>query len=221
MSLFFRPSRLSDGGAMELKLINEQGQAASTLSASDALFGRDYNESLVHQVVVAYQANARSGNRKQKDREEVHHSTKKPFKQKGTGRARAGMTSSPLWRGGGRTFPNSPEENFSQKVNRKMYRAGIASILSQLAREDRLVVVDSFAIEAPKTKLVAQKLKGMGMDSVLVITDGMDENLFLAARNLPNVLVLEAQYADPVSLVRFPRVVMTKGAVAKMEEMLA
>lgn len=206
---------------MELKLINEQGQAASTLSASDALFGRDYNESLVHQVVVAYQANARSGNRKQKDREEVHHSTKKPFKQKGTGRARAGMTSSPLWRGGGRTFPNSPEENFSQKVNRKMYRAGIASILSQLAREDRLVVVDSFAIEAPKTKLVAQKLKGMGMDSVLLITDGMDENLFLAARNLPNVLVLEAQYADPVSLVRFPRVVMTKGAVAKMEEMLA
>jgi large subunit ribosomal protein L4 len=206
---------------MELKLINEQGQAASTLSASDALFGRDYNESLVHQVVVAYQANARSGNRKQKDREEVHHSTKKPFKQKGTGRARAGMTSSPLWRGGGRTFPNSPEENFSQKVNRKMYRAGIASILSQLAREDRLVVVDSFAVEAPKTKLVAQKLKGMGMDSVLLITDGMDENLFLAARNLPNVLVLEAQYADPVSLVRFPRVVMTKGAVAKMEEMLA
>ncbi|MRR50288.1 MAG: 50S ribosomal protein L4 [Rhodocyclaceae bacterium] len=206
---------------MELKLINEQGQAASTLSASDALFGRDYNESLVHQVVVAYQANARSGNRKQKDREEVHHSTKKPFKQKGTGRARAGMTSSPLWRGGGRIFPNSPEENFSQKVNRKMYRAGIASILSQLAREERLVVVDNFAVEAPKTKLVAQKLKGMGMDSVLVITDGMDENLFLAARNLPNVLVLEAQHADPVSLVRFPRVLMTKGAVAKMEEMLA
>lgn len=206
---------------MELKLINEQGQAASTLSASDALFGRDYNESLVHQVVVAYQANARSGNRKQKDREEVHHSTKKPFKQKGTGRARAGMTSSPLWRGGGRIFPNSPEENFSQKVNRKMYRAGIASILSQLAREERLVVVDNFAVEAPKTKLVAQKLKGMGMDSVLVITEGMDENLFLAARNLPNVLVLEAQHADPVSLVRFPRVLMTKGAVAKMEEMLA
>jgi large subunit ribosomal protein L4 len=206
---------------MELKLINEQGQAASTLSASDTLFGRDYNEALVHQVVVAYQANARSGNRKQKDREEVHHSTKKPFRQKGTGRARAGMTSSPLWRGGGRTFPNSPEENFSQKVNRKMYRAGIASILSQLAREDRLVVVENFAVDAPKTKLVAQKLKGMGMDSVLLITDGIDENLFLAARNLPNVLVLEAQYADPVSLVRFPRVVMTKGAVAKMEEMLA
>ena len=131
------------------------------------------------------------------------------------------MTSSPLWRGGGRIFPNSPEENFSQKVNRKMYRAGIASILSQLAREDRLAVVESFAVEAPKTKLVAQKLKGMGLDSVLVITDGFDENLFLAARNLPNVLVLEAQQADPVSLVRFPKVLMTKGAVAKMEEMLA
>ena len=206
---------------MELKLINDQGQAAATVSASDALFGRDFNESLVHQVVVAYQANGRAGNRAQKDRAEVKHSTKKPFRQKGTGRARAGMTSSPLWRGGGRIFPNAPEENFSQKVNRKMYRAGIASILSQLAREDRLAVVESFAVEAPKTKLVAQKLKGMGLDSVLVITDGFDENLFLAARNLPNVLVLEAQQADPVSLVRFPKVLMTKGAVAKMEEMLA
>ena len=206
---------------MELKLINDQGQAAATVSASDALFGRDFNESLVHQIVVAYQANGRSGNRAQKDRAEVKHSTKKPFRQKGTGRARAGMTSSPLWRGGGRIFPNAPEENFSQKVNRKMYRAGIASILSQLAREDRLAVVESFAVEAPKTKLVAQKLKGMGLDSVLVITDGFDENLFLAARNLPNVLVLEAQQADPVSLVRFPKVLMTKGAVAKMEEMLA
>lgn len=206
---------------MELKLINDQGQAAATVSASDALFGRDFNESLVHQIVVAYQANGRSGNRAQKDRAEVKHSTKKPFRQKGTGRARAGMTSSPLWRGGGRIFPNSPEENFSQKVNRKMYRAGIASILSQLAREDRLAVVENFAVEAPKTKLVAQKLKGMGLESVLVITDGFDENLFLAARNLPNVLVLEAQQADPVSLVRFPKVLMTKGAVAKMEEMLA
>jgi large subunit ribosomal protein L4 len=206
---------------MELKLINDQGQAAATVSASDALFGRDYNEALVHQVVVAYQANARSGNRAQLTRAEVHHSTKKPFAQKGTGRARAGMTSSPLWRGGGRIFPNSPEENFSHKVNRKMYRAGIASILSQLAREDRLAVVENFAVEAPKTKLVAQKLKGMGIDSVLLITDNIDDNLMLASRNLPNVLVLEAHRADPVSLVRFPKVLMTKGAVAKMEEMLA
>lgn len=206
---------------MELKLINEQGQSATTLSASDALFGRDFNEALIHQVVVAYQANARSGNRAQKDREQVHHTTKKPFRQKGTGRARAGMTSSPLWRGGGRIFPNSPEENFSQKLNRKMYRAGVAAILSQLAREDRLAVVENFAVDAPKTKLVAQKLKGMGLDSVLVITDNLDDNLLLASRNLPNVLVVEAQQADPVSLVRFPKVLMTKGAVAKMEEILA
>ena len=206
---------------MELKLINDQGQQAATVSASDALFGRDYNETLVHQVVVAYQANGRSGNRAQMTRAEVRHSTKKPFRQKGTGRARAGMTSSPLWRGGGRIFPNSPEENFSQKVNRKMYRAGIAAILSQLAREDRLAVVDNFSVDAPKTKLVAQKLKSMGLDSVLVITDRLDDNLMLASRNLPNVLVLEAQQADPVSLVRFPKVLLTKGAVAKMEEMLA
>ena len=208
---------------MELKLINAQGQAAATMTASDALFGRDFNEALVHQVVVAYQANARAGNRKQKDREEVHHSTKKPFRQKGTGRARAGMTSSPLWRGGGRIFPNTPEENFTQKVNRKMYRAGLAAILSQLAREDRLVVIDDFAMEAPKTRLFAQKLKalGLGSDPVLLVTDSLDDNLALASRNLPNVLVLEAHHADPVSLVRFPKVIFTKGAVATREEMLA
>lgn len=205
---------------MELKLINEQGQSTETLKASDALFARDYNEALVHQVVVAYQANARSGNRAQKDREQVHHSTKKPFRQKGTGRARAGMTSSPLWRGGGRTFPNSPDENFSQKVNRKMYRAGIASILSQLAREDRLVVVENFSLDTPKTKQLAQKLKGMGLESVLVVTDSLEENLYLASRNLPRVLVLEVSEADPLSLIRFPKVLLTKSAVAKIEEML-
>jgi large subunit ribosomal protein L4 len=206
---------------MELKIINAQGQSSATVSASDTLFARDYNEALVHQIVVAYQANARSGNRAQLTRAEVHHSTKKPFGQKGTGRARAGMTSSPLWRGGGRIFPNKPEENFTQKVNRKMYRAGLAAILSQLAREDRLAVVDNFSVDAPKTKLVAQKLKGMGYDSVLVITDSLDENLLLAARNLPNVLVVEPQEADPVSLIRFPKVLITKAAVSKMEEMLA
>lgn len=206
---------------MELKLINEQGQAASTLQASDTLFGRDYNEALVHQLVVAYQANARSGNRAQKDRTDVKHTTRKPWRQKGTGRARAGMSSSPLWRGGGRIFPNSPEENFSQKVNRKMYRAGMAAILSQLAREDRLAVVDSFSVDAPKTKLFAQKLKTMGLDSVLLITDALDENLYLSSRNLPNVLVLEAAETDPLSLIRFKKVVLTKDAVAKFEEMWA
>ncbi|MFA6309906.1 MAG: 50S ribosomal protein L4 [Sterolibacterium sp.] len=205
---------------MELKLINEQGQPAATMSASDALFGRDYNQALVHQVVVAYQANARSGNRAQKDREQVHHSTKKPFRQKGTGRARAGMTSSPLWRGGGRIFPNSPEENFSQKVNRKMYRAGLAAILSQLAREDRLVVIEDFSFDTPKTKLLAQKLKGMGLDSVLMVTAALEENIYLASRNLPRVLVLEVSETDPLSLIRFPKVLLTKSAVAKFEELL-
>lgn len=203
---------------MELKLLNEQGQAASTLQASDVLFGRDYNEALVHQVVTAYLANARSGNRKQKGRSEIAKSTRKPFRQKGTGNARAGMASSPLWRGGGKIFPNTPDENFSQKVNRKMYRAGVAAILSQLAREDRLAVVENFSVEAPKTRLLSQKLKGMGLDSVLVITDEMDENLFLSSRNLHQVLVLDVNEADPVSLVRFPKVLVTKGALAKMEE---
>ncbi|NSL53858.1 MULTISPECIES: 50S ribosomal protein L4 [Uliginosibacterium] len=204
---------------MELKLVNDQGQASATVQASDAVFAREYNEALVHQLVVAYQANARSGNRAQKDRGEVKHTTHKPFKQKGTGNARAGMSSSPLWRGGGRIFPNRPDENFTQKVNRKQFRAGIASILSQLVREDRLVVVESFSVDAPKTRLLAQKLKGFGAESALVITDEIDENLWLSSRNLHNVLVLEAHEADPVSLVRYPRVIVTRAAVAKIEEM--
>jgi len=205
---------------MELKLLNDQGQAASNVAAPDTIFGRDYNEALIHQVVVAYQANARSGNRKQKDREEVHHTTKKPWRQKGTGRARAGMSSSPLWRGGGRIFPNSPDENFSHKVNKKMYRAGVCSILSQLAREGRLSIVEEFSVEAPKTKLLTQKLKTMGLDSVLIITDNLDENLLLAARNLPGVLVVEPRQADPVSLVFYKKVLITKQALAKIEELL-
>ncbi|ASU40861.1 50S ribosomal protein L4 [Herbaspirillum sp. meg3] len=206
---------------MELKLLNDQGQAASNVAAPDTIFGRDYNEALIHQVVVAYQANARSGNRKQKDREEVHHTTKKPWRQKGTGRARAGMSSSPLWRGGGRIFPNSPDENFSHKVNKKMYRAGVCSILSQLAREGRLSIVENFSVEAPKTKLLSEKLKVMGLDSVLVITDALDENLLLASRNLPNVLVVEPRQADPVSLVFYKKVLITKQALAQIEELLA
>jgi large subunit ribosomal protein L4 len=206
---------------MELKLLNEQGQPASTVAAADTVFGRDFNEPLIHQVVVAYQANARSANSKQKDRSEVRHSTKKPFRQKGTGRARAGMTSSPLWRGGGKIFPNSPDQNYSHKVNRKMYRAGMCSILSQLAREDRVMVVESMSVDAPKTKLLVDKLKVMGLGSVLVLTDGADENLILASRNLPNVLVLEARHADPVSLVHFDKVLITKPALAAVQEMLA
>ena len=204
---------------MELKIINDQGQEASRLQASDVLFGREYNENLVHQLVVGYQANARSANSKQKGRDEVAHTTHKPWRQKGTGRARSGMSSSPIWRGGGRAFPNSPEQNYSQKLNRKMYRAGMATILSQLVREDRLAVVDAFAVEAPKTKLFAQKVKNMGLDQVLVITDNLDENLWLSSRNLPNVLVLEAKETDPVSLVRYAKVLVTRNAVAKFEEM--
>ena len=204
---------------MELKIVNDQGQEASRLQASDALFAREYNENLVHQLVVAYQANARSANSKQKGRDEVAHTTHKPWRQKGTGNARSGMTSSPIWRGGGRAFPNSPEQNYAQKINRKMYRAGMATILSQLVREDRLAVVDAFAVEAPKTKLFAQKVKNMGFDRVLVITDNLDENLWLSSRNLPNVLVLEAKETDPVSLVRYAKVVVTRNAVAKFEEM--
>ena len=204
---------------MELKMFNDKG-AAGTIQAKDEVFARDFNQALVHQVVVAFQANARIGARAQKDRSEVRHSTKKPWRQKGTGRARAGMTSSPLWRGGGKIFPNSPDENFSHKVNRKMYRAGMASILSQLAREDRLRVVETFKLDQPKTKLLAQKVKSMGLDGALVITDAIDENLLLSSRNLSNVEVLDVKHANPVSLVRHPNVIVTKAAVAKLEEML-
>jgi len=206
---------------MELSLINEQGQATAKVTASDAAFGRAYNEALIHQVVTAYMANARRGTRAQMDRGTVSHTTAKPWRQKGTGRARAGMSSSPLWRGGGRIFPNSPDENFSQNLNKKMYRAGVSSILSQLAREDRLAVVDGFTLEAPKTKLLAQKLKGMGLDNVLIVTDAIDSNLWLSSRNLPNVNVVTVSGADPVSLIRHTKVLLTKGAVAKIEEMLA
>ena len=206
---------------MQIERLNDQGQASAKFEAPETLFGRDYNEDLVHQIVVAYQANARQGTRAQKDREQVKHSTKKPFKQKGTGRARAGMTSSPIWRGGGRAFPNSPEENFTQKINKKMYRAGMAAIFSQLVREGRLAVVDSIKIEAPKTKLLASKLKAMNLQSVLVISEEVDDNLYFAARNLANVLVVEPRYADPESLVHYKKVLVTKGAVDKLKEMFA
>ncbi len=205
---------------MELKLINDKGEAVSNLAASDDLFGREFNEALIHQVVTAYQANGRQGTRAQKGRSEVAKSTRKPWRQKGTGRARAGMASSPLWRGGGKIFPNSPDENFSHKLNKKMYRAGLCSILSQLVREGRLSVVENLTLDAPKTKQLAQKLKSMGMDNVLIITGQADDNLFLSARNLPNVLVLEVSHADPVNLVRYSKVLMTRDAVKKMEEVL-
>jgi large subunit ribosomal protein L4 len=204
---------------MDLQLLNEQGQT-TTFAAPDTVFGRDYNEALIHQIVVAFQANARGGNRAQKDRTDVKHSTKKPWRQKGTGRARAGMTSSPIWRGGGRAFPNSPDENFTQKVNKKMYRAGLRSILSQLAREGRISVIDSFDLSSPKTKDAAAKLKSLGLASVLIITDAVDENVYLATRNLPHVAVVETRYADPLSLVHYKQVLITKPAIAQFEELL-
>ncbi|MGQ2981796.1 MAG: 50S ribosomal protein L4 [Polaromonas sp.] len=206
---------------MQVELLNDQGLASSKVDVPDTVFGREYNESLIHQVVVAFQANARQGTRAQKDREQVRHSTKKPFKQKGTGRARAGMTSSPLWRGGGRIFPNMPDENFTQKINKKMYRAGMASIFSQLAREGRLAVVDSLTVDSPKTKVLADKFKAMNLKSVLVIADEVDENLYLASRNLTNILVVEPRYADPVSLVHYKKVLVTKAAMDKLKEMFA
>ena len=206
---------------MQVELLNDQGISSSKVDAPDTVFGREYNESLIHQVVVAFQANARQGTRAQKDREQVRHSTKKPFKQKGTGRARAGMTSSPLWRGGGRIFPNMPDENFTQKINKKMYRAGMASIFSQLAREGRLSVVDSLTVDSPKTKVLADKFKAMNLSSVLVIADVVDENLYLASRNLVNILVVEPRYADPVSLVHYKKVLVTKAAMDQLKEMFA
>lgn len=206
---------------MELNVINEQGQETAKVAASDAVFGREYNEALIHQIVVAYMANARQGTRAQLTRAEVHHSTKKPFKQKGTGRARAGMTSSPLWRKGGRAFPNLPEENFSQKINKKMYRAAIASILSKLVADGRLVVVDSLDVDTPKTKAFAAKARALGAaDSALFIANDVSDNLYLASRNLKNVSVVTPRYADPLSLIHYKKVVVEKAAVAKLEEML-
>ena len=206
---------------MDLKLINDNGQPAATLSASDSLFGREYNEALIHQIVTAFQANGRSGNRAQKGRGDINKSHKKPWAQKGTGRARAGQANSPLWRGGGKIFPSSPDENFSQKVNRKMFRAGIASILSQLVREGRLSVVEQIVVDAPKTKLLAQKIKALGLNgTVLVVIDKLDDNIYLSSRNLPDVLVLETKEVDTVSLVRFENVLLTKAALAQFEEIL-
>jgi large subunit ribosomal protein L4 len=207
---------------MDLNVIDDKGQKTATVAGSDALFGHAYNEALIHQLVTAYQANARQGTRAQKGRSDVNKSHRKPWQQKGSGRARAGQANSPLWRGGGKIFPSSPDENFTQKVNRKMYRAGMASIVSQLVRDGRLSVIDALAVDAPKTKLFAQKIKGFGLTgTVLVVTDKLDENVFLSSRNLPSVLVLETREIDPVSLVRFNHVLFTKGAVTQFEEMHA
>ncbi|OBX07522.1 50S ribosomal protein L4 [Gallibacterium salpingitidis] len=201
-----------------MELVTKDAQSA--LTVSETTFGREFNEALVHQVVVAYAAGARQGSRAQKTRAEVSGSGKKPWRQKGTGRARSGDIKSPIWRSGGVTFAAKPQDH-SQKVNKKMYRGAIKSILSELVRQERLIVVEKFEVEAPKTKVLVQKLKQMVLDDVLIITANVDENLYLAARNLYKVDVRDVQGIDPVSLIAFDKVVMTVDAVKQVEEMLA
>lgn len=200
---------------MELAIQNTPNR----VTVSETNFAREFNEPLVHQVVVAYMAEARQGTRAQKTRGEVSGSTRKPWRQKGSGRARAGSIRSPIWRSGGVTFAAKPQ-NYGQKINRKMYRGALRSILSELVRKDRLIIVQDFTVESPKTRLMVQKLKEMSLQKVLIVTTEVDENLFLAARNLIGVNVVDASAVDPVSLITFEKVVMTVGAVEKVEEML-
>lgn len=208
--------------AMKVAVMNESGQAPGTeVELSDAIFGVRFNEPLVHQVVVAYQANGRQGTRKQKTRSEVRGGGRKPWRQKGTGQARAGTIRSPLWRGGGKIFPSTPDENFTQKVNRKMYRSAVRSILSELLRQGRLITVADFKVAQPKTKEVVTKLKGLGAPDALIVTESVDDGLVLAARNLPDVDVCAVSAADPVSLLRHERVVVTTGALKRFEAWLA
>nr|WP_298250521.1 50S ribosomal protein L4 [uncultured Halomonas sp.] len=193
---------------------------AGTVDVSDATFGKEFNEALVHQVVTAYLAGGRQGTRAQKNRSDVRGGGKKPWRQKGTGRARAGTIRSPIWRSGGVTFAARPQDH-SQKVNRKMYRAAMRSILSELVRQDRLVAVEEIAVEAPKTKQLVAKLDELGLEKVLIVTEEVDEKLYLAARNIPNVDVIDVAAADPVSLVAFDKVLATVSALRKFEEKLA
>lgn len=201
---------------MELKLVSSE---SGHIDASDKLLGREYNESLVHQLVTAYLSNARGGNRAQKDRSEVSKSTHKPWRQKGTGRARSGMASSPIWRGGGKVFPNRPDENFNKKVNKKMYRAGMSTIFSQLVREERLLVIEDFSVGSLKTKVLAEKLQDLALEEVLIVVDQLDKNLLLASRNLPRVAAIDVKGTDPVSLLKFNKVLMTAAALKKFEEL--
>ncbi|MBA3980874.1 MAG: 50S ribosomal protein L4 [Alcanivorax sp.] len=200
--------------------MNLNTASGGTVSVSEVAFGKDFNEPLVHQVVVAFMAGGRQGSKAQKTRSEVSGGGKKPWRQKGTGRARAGTIRSPIWRSGGVTFAAKPRD-YEQKVNRKMYRGALQCILSELVRQERLVVVDEFALEAPKTKALQEKLKGLGLDNVLIVADQVDENLFLSARNLPHVDVRDVQGVDPVSLIAFEKVLVTVPALKKLEEALA
>ena len=205
---------------MELSVVKPGNKAAGTVAVSEANFAREYNEALVHQVVTAFLSGARQGSRAQKTRSEVAGGGKKPERQKGTGRARAGTIRSPIWRSGGVTFAAKPQDH-SQKVNRKMYRAAMRSILSELARTDRLMIVEALDVEQPKTKLLVETLKGYGVDNVLIVADNVDKNLYLASRNLHKVDVRDVEGADPVSLIAYDKVMITVEAVKKFEEALA
>lgn len=198
---------------------SESGQVTS-IDVSDSVFDRAYNESLVHQLVTSYLANARSATRAQKGRSEVAGSTRKQWRQKGTGRARTGAASNPLWSGGGKIFPNKPTENFSKKINRKMYRAGMCTIFSQLLRNSKLIAVSEFQIESKKTKDFLQKLRNFQFENVIIITDEVGENLYLASRNVPNIKVIDVDLMDPVSLLSYENVVITREAVDKIESVL-
>ncbi len=206
---------------MELQLTTATGRASkSSVELSDENFGREFNESLIHQVVVSYMASARSGTKAQKSRSQVSGGGAKPWRQKGTGRARAGTIRSPIWVGGGRAFAASPRD-YSQKVNRKMYRAAMRSIFSELVRQERLVVVDKFAMDTPKTKQLVEKLKAMGTQNALIVTDNLDDNLYLSSRNIVNVEACEAKNVNPVNLIGYEKVIMTVAAIKSVEEMLA
>ena len=206
---------------MELQLIDKKNQKTGSITVSDELFNRDYNEALVHQVITSYLSNARGATRAQKGRSDVAKSTRKPWRQKGTGRARVGMASSPIWRGGGKVFPSSPDENFRKKLNKKMYRAGVSVIVSQLIRDHRLLVTDTFNVDTHKTKELSDKLESLGLNEVMVITHDVDENLYLSSRNIPRVAVVEVKNIDPVSLLRFEKILITSEGLKKFEELLS
>jgi len=206
---------------MEIELIGSKDQKTASITVSDELFKRNYNEALVHQVITSYLSNARFATRAQKGRSEIAKSTRKPWRQKGTGRARAGMASSPIWRGGGKTFPNSSGENFRKKLNKKMYRAGISSILSQLIRDNRLLVIESFGVDSYKTKVLSEKLKDLGLSNVMIITNEIDDNLYLSSRNIPNIAVVEVSNIDPISLLKFKKTLVTSDSLKKIEELLS
>lgn len=206
---------------MELKLIGKKNQKIDSIIVSDELFNRDYNEALVHQVITSYLSNARGATRAQKGRSDVAKSTRKPWRQKGTGRARVGMASSPIWRGGGKVFPSSPDENFRKKLNRKMYRAGVSVIVSQLIRDNRLLVTDTFDIDTHKTRVLVEKLEALGLGKVMLITHEIDDNLYLSSRNIPGIAVVEVKDVDPVSLLRYEKTLITTEGLKKFEELLS